>query len=325
MVYEVTTHLLLPDGSEQHGGNTSGHVYTGESLHQPLGLLSSGETKLVSDSTYAVRVRVWSGTRGGPRPDVLQALSKVSSPVYFGTGLAVSSASFKTGKWEAPWLAVPTERSQLRLSFALPANKRIRQARVYAATSGYSALFLDGRRINGQPPGDELGPWTTWAVRILYRAYDVTALLNSSGSDGRHILGAWVGRGQFGGQFEAGRAGWWPNRDSKGAVLAAELPRPCSGCAAARCLDAVPARCPPVGIRLQVNVLFEDGGRAVVKNISQWSASAGPITWADVYDGESFDNRLFDRNWTVPVATADGGKKVKFTGLTQNSQVDPAV
>ena len=41
MVYDVTTHLLLPDGSEQHGGNTSGHVYTGESLHQPLGLLSS--------------------------------------------------------------------------------------------------------------------------------------------------------------------------------------------------------------------------------------------------------------------------------------------
>ena len=61
MVYEVTTHLLLPDGSEQHGGYTSGQVYTGESLHQPLGLLSSGETKLVSDSTYAVRVRVWSG------------------------------------------------------------------------------------------------------------------------------------------------------------------------------------------------------------------------------------------------------------------------
>ena len=82
MVYDVTTHLLLPDGSEQHGGNTSGHVYTGESLHQPLGLLSSGETKLVSDSTYAVRVRVWSGTRGGPRPDVLPALSSRTTASY---------------------------------------------------------------------------------------------------------------------------------------------------------------------------------------------------------------------------------------------------
>ena len=28
--------------------------------------------------------------------------------------------------------------------------------------------------------------------------------------------------------------------------------------------------------------------------------AGGPITWANVYDGESFDNRLFDRNWTDP-------------------------
>lgn len=30
----------------------------------------------------------------------------------------------------------------------------------------------------------------------------------------------------------------------------------------------------------------------VVNNITKWSASAGPIVWNDVYDGESFDNRL---------------------------------
>ena len=67
-------------------------------------------------------------------------------------------------------------------------------------------------------------------------------------------------------------------------------------------------QCPPLGLRLQVNVLFEDGSSATIKNITQWGASAGPITWNDVFEGESFDNRLYDAGWTTPGndATAAG-------------------
>ena len=82
----------------------------------------------------------------------------------------------------------PTERNQLRLSFALP-DKPISCARVYAATAGYSALWLNGERVNNH--GDELGPWTSWGIRVLYRAYDVTASLRP----GSNLLGVWLGRG----------------------------------------------------------------------------------------------------------------------------------
>ena len=60
---------------------------------------------------------------------------------------------------------------------------------MYAATAGYSALWLNGERVNNH--GDELGPWTSWGIRVLYRAYDVTTSLRP----GSNLLGVWLGRG----------------------------------------------------------------------------------------------------------------------------------
>ena len=48
---------------------------------------------------------------------------------------------------------------------------------------------LNGERVNNH--GDELGPWTSWGVRVLYRAYDVTTSLRP----GSNLLGVWLGRG----------------------------------------------------------------------------------------------------------------------------------
>ena len=99
--------------------------------------------------------------------------------------------------------------------------------------------------------------------------------------------------------WQTGRNFWQPARDASGMPLPHELPRTCTGCSAAGCLNrTLPTShadaCPPLGLRLQVNVLFEDGSSTIIEDITQWGASAGPITWNDVFEGESFDNRLYD-------------------------------
>jgi hypothetical protein len=308
--FQILVRQLMPDGTEKPVSD-SYQVWSSESIHQPLACDESASgcgTELARDATYSVRVRVWSAIDGVPAQRTPPPSINYSHPVYFGTPLGLRPAPGAAGlpaHWAAPWITAPTQRNQLRLAFELPTSKNISHARVYAATAGYSAIFLNGARVHNG--GDELGPWTSWGVRVLYRGYDVSARLRP----GPNLLGVWLGRGQYGGAYQTGRNYWQPQRDARGMPLPHELPRSCTGCSALTCLNRTQPRtsndaCPPLGLRLQLNVVFTDGSTAVIKNISQWRASIGPITWNDVYEGESFDNRLFDPHWTEPSVSSRG-------------------
>ena len=231
--YEIVVRELLPDGTERDVSD-SYQVWTSDSLNQALGCYTSASpgciTQLYPDRTYAVRVRIWSGPRGAPRQQAPPPSTNYSEPVYFGTALGLRDSPGASGKptvWAAPWITAPTERNQLLLAFELP-DKPIARARVYAATAGYSALFVNGARVNAG--GDELGPWTSWSVRVLYRGYDVTLQLES----GDNLLGVWLGLGQYG---RYGHNYWNPDRDHSGMPLAHELPRSCAGCSSASCVN----------------------------------------------------------------------------------------
>lgn len=95
--------------------------------------------------------------------------------------------------WRARWIAYPASWAGIALLFrqGFEVDKPVRRARLYGAGIGYYEP-----RLNGSKVGDQvLEPAsTTYSKRVLYRTYDVTAMIKQ----GRNLLGAMVGHGWYG-------------------------------------------------------------------------------------------------------------------------------
>jgi alpha-L-rhamnosidase len=131
-----------------------------------------------------------------------------------------------------------------------------------------TALGLYEARLNGQRVGDAfLTPgWTDYGQRVLYQAYDVTALLR----DGENVLGAILGDGWYSGfvGFDAKRAG------------AHYGPAP--------------------ELLAQLEVTFADGTVARVVTDGAWQGRFAALRHADLLMGERHDLRLEPRGWDSP-------------------------
>lgn len=145
---------------------------------------------LVSGQRYVWHVQAWDdrGTASG-----------WSEPAWWEMGLL--SASDWRASWIEPGLEkdqVPSPNSQapdaaasppsplLRRSFRL--KQAVRSARAYVTSRGVYELHLNGRRVGD----DVLTPgWTSYATRLQYQTYDVTALLRQ----GVNAAGVQLGNG----------------------------------------------------------------------------------------------------------------------------------
>jgi alpha-L-rhamnosidase len=230
------------------GGRTlwdSGRVTSGDSTFVPY-----GGAALASGRRYHWQVRVWDDTG--------QA-SPWSAPAYWEMGLLQAS------DWRARWIEpdVPGDPSKaapsplLRREFDLDAP--IARARAYVTAHGLYEMSL-----NGKPVGDQLfAPgWTSYARRLQYQTYDVTALLRQ----GRNAVGAVLGDGWYRGELA-----WEGRRDLYG---------------------------DRVGLLAQIVVTYVDGRQEVVTTDGKWKSSTGPILMSSIYDGETYDARLEKAGWS---------------------------
>lgn len=224
---------------------------------------------LASMRRYYWRVRCWDES-GAPSP--------WSAPAYFEMGL------LSPADWVADWIEpaldddpkVAGPSPQLRRTFTI--DGPIRQARAYVTSHGLYELHLNGRRVGDQvfTPG-----WTSYASRLQYQTYDVTALLKP----GDNAVGAVLGNGWY-----RGTLAWDGHRNIYGNRL---------------------------GLLLQIRVTYANGREAVIGTDREWRAAYGPIRLSEIYDGETYDARLetpgwaepafVDAGWT-PVTVADHGK-----------------
>ena len=176
-------------------------------------------------------------------------------------------------EWEGQWIGRPQARGEppdtadrsvtyLRKSFALPGE--VARARLYASGFGAYEISLNGKRASD----DILAPgFTDYEKRVLFQAYDVTALVRR----GDNVIGAVVG----GGWCTAGLGG-------RLGACGAEPPR----------------------VMLQLEVTLTDGTLHKVITDPSWRSHAGPIQAAHLYDGESYDARLELRGWDTPAGAA---------------------
>jgi alpha-L-rhamnosidase len=148
----------------------------------------------------------------------------------------------------------------LRREFTL--SRPVASARLYATAHGVYQAEVNGARVGD----DALSPgWTPYHRRLLYRTYDVTGHLVV----GTNVVGAWLGDGWYRGRY--GFDGGTRNLYGTDQAWLAQL-----------------------------EVVHDDGSTTVIATDASWSAATGPIITSGLYDGEVYDARGEQPNWSRP-------------------------
>src|SRR5881394_2003344 len=192
--------------------------------------------------------------------DAKGRVSPWSAPGWWEVGLLQPS------DWAAAWIGTapsPTDSvggpSPL-LRRAFRVSGLVTRARLYATSLGLYEVYLNGARV-----GDQLFTpgWTSYHHRVQYQTYDVTKLLKPGDNAAGAVLGDGWYRGQLG--FE-GRRNVYGRR---------------------------------IGLRLQLEILYQDGRIEHVSSDSLWKTATGPIQASDIYAGETYDARLERPGWAA--------------------------
>lgn len=208
---------------------------------------------LAARERVSVRVRVWG--RDG-------SVSGWSEALCVEAGLLDASdwsARFITPGWDED-TSRPQPCTLLRRDFAV--HPGLARARLYV-----TALGLYEARINDEIVGDHvLSPgWTSYAHRLPYQTFDVTAMLR----EGPNALGAMLADGWYRGRlgYNGGRRNIYGDR---------------------------------LALLAQLEMVYADGSREIVATDASWRAARGPVLASGIYDGETYDAGLERTGWAAP-------------------------
>ena len=172
--------------------------------------------------------------------------------------------------WKAKWIGVndpsPTEWARpryLRKSFTT--KKAVRRAMVYVTALGLYELRLNGKRV-----GDHLlaPEWTNYNKRVQYQTYDVTRIIHT----GSNAIGALLGNGWYSG-------GWQKWKEKLTAIYGSE----------------------PLFLA-QLEIEFSDGTHQLMVSDGSWRGTAdGPLQFAGIYEGVTYDAHKEFRGWDTPI------------------------
>ena len=187
-------------------------------------------------------------------------VSEWSKPAFWETGM------MSLDQWRAQWITsslpeeVELEASPL-MRTEFSATKPIATARIYVTALGLYTLYLNGSRVGK----DYFTPgWTSYNKRLQYQTYDVTDLLQQ----GDNAIGAMLGNGWYAGYiaWERGK-GYYGDRRA---------------------------------LLLQMHICYKDGTEDVIVSNEMWKCTAGPISMAEIYHGETYDAGKVKCGWDTP-------------------------
>ncbi|MFC5828230.1 alpha-L-rhamnosidase [Nonomuraea insulae] len=279
-------HLATPSGigvpvprlswrlaSDRRGDAPTGHrvkVHNGDVLAWDSGWIDGqdvsvdyGGAPLTSFTRYTWQVEVRDGE---------------SAQSWFDTGV------LHPDEWAAAWIAHDPETEPpfeppkddreprtIRTS-SLPAPRYFRRIvdlrPATAVRIACTARGLYELRVNGHRVGDgELTPgWTDYRQRVPYQVYDVTDLVG----DGPLCVGAVLADGWW-----SGSLGWDGRQQAQRYGKTPQL-------------------------LLQLVAEHADGSRTVIGTDGRWRETTGPLRYADLLMGESYDARLEHDGWDLP-------------------------
>jgi len=137
----------------------------------------------------------------------------------------------------------------------------VRSAHLSITALGAYQAFLNGKSVS---PDGLLAPgWTDFHKHVLYQTYDVTSLLNS----GSNTIGVELGGGWYSSPMT-----WSGFRYTPGPNL----------------------------LRAQLDLTLADGTHQTIATDPSWLTAAAPVTFSEIYGGESYDARLAQPGWNEP-------------------------
>lgn len=197
---------------------------------------------------------------------------------FDAAGWTAVTASRTTPPGE-PWPTYPAV--HLRREFSLPAP--VRRARLYATAQGAYEAWINGARVGDARMAPEM---TDPRRRILFQAYDVTAMLRA----GANCLGLWVGDGWYASEYSAqGRFSFGPAPSRAIAQLELEL---------------------------------ANGDRITIASDKDWRTAESCIITSEIYDGEICDARRALDGWSKPGFDAASWLPVRTVAATE-AAVEP--
>ena len=156
---------------------------------------------------------------------------------------------------------------------AFELGSAVRRARLYATGLGVYNVFVNGERVgqtddDGNTLMDELKPGATELSKtVFYTTHDVTALLR----EGKNAIGAQLSTGWWNGAIVHGIYGGKPN-----------------------------------AFRALLKVELEDGSVQTIPTDLTWRSSTnGPLRKGDIYNGETYDARLDEGQFTPEYDDSD--------------------
>ncbi|MGV2984719.1 family 78 glycoside hydrolase catalytic domain, partial [Microbacterium sp. AGC85] len=191
------------------------------------------------------------------------------------TGL-LSPSDWIAGPIGAIWEQNPMtdDRKPALVRREFTARSGLVRARLYATAHGLYQAEINGHRVGD----DVLSPgWTVYRERLRYYTYDVTDLL----ADGPNAIGAWLGDGWY-----RGRLGW---RGGFRNVFGDDQ-----------------------SFLAQLELSYADGTREIVATDTTWRARRSPVIASGLYDGEDYDAREEQRDWSCPGFDDEGWERVQL-------------
>ncbi len=186
--------------------------------------------------------------------------------------------------WKAKWIGPGyIEDSVLRPSPLLrkqfSLNKKVVSATAYITSHGLYEAQINGKRV-----GDAYFTpgWTAYKSRLQYQVYDVTDMLLK----GNNAIGVTLGSGWY-----RGLIGFSNNMNVYGKDIA---------------------------LLLQINIQYSDGSSETVVSDESWKSSTGAIRYAEIYNGETIDDGLDKKGWTLPGYDDAGWSGVKTANYPMN-------
>ncbi len=167
----------------------------------------------------------------------------------------------------------------------------IRSARLSITALGAYQAFINDKSV---APNTLLAPgWTDFHKRVLYQTYNVTSLL----SHGANTLGVLLGGGWYSSPMT-----WTGFRYTPGPNL----------------------------LRAQLDLTLADGTHQTIVTDPSWHTAPAPVTFSEIYGGESYDARLAQQSWDMPdFDAADWTPAVTATqpdsGMLINAQPDLSI
>jgi alpha-L-rhamnosidase len=224
----------------------------GGTTANPAGLLGSLDLTYSNGQTNSFRT-------DGTWVSANQLFSNWNQTNFVASGWsnAMVLGTYGIGPWNSfakTYLAATQVRKDFTLS-QLPVH-----AVLYVTGQGLVEPHLNGAKVGNDYfiPG-----WTDYSLRLYYRAYDVTSLLQM----GSNTVGAFLGDGWYRGNCA------FDGQNFYGAKTR---------------------------LRAQLHMFFGSGTNQVITSDSSWQAGFGPIRGCDNQAGETYDARLELPGWDSP-------------------------